>query len=123
MDIFVELLEALTIFCFGVSWPISIMKSYKSRTTKGKSLLFEVFIIVGYAFGIVRKTLQVAVLNLPNTTEFLHIAVFYLGFFFYVFNFVAIAIDIALYFRNRKLDMQREKESLEKANQNREKNY
>ena len=116
MDIFVELLEALTIFCFGVSWPISIMKSYKSRTTKGKSLLFELFIIVGYAFGIVRKTLQVAVLNLPNTTEFLHIAVFYLGFFFYVFNFVAIAIDIALYFRNKKLDIEREKESLEKAN-------
>ena len=116
MDIFVELLEALTIFCFGLSWPISIVKSYKSRTTKGKSLLFEVFILIGYAFGIVRKTLQVAALNLPASTEFLHVAVFYLGFFFYVFNFVAIVIDIALYFRNKKLDIEREKESLEKAN-------
>ena len=34
----VDLLEALTIFCFGLSWPISIRKSLISRTAKGKSL-------------------------------------------------------------------------------------
>ena len=38
-----DLFEALTIFCFGLSWPISIRKSYISRTAKGKSLFFEVF--------------------------------------------------------------------------------
>ena len=32
-----DLLEALTILCFGLSWPISIRKSYISRTAKGKS--------------------------------------------------------------------------------------
>ena len=37
----VDLLEALTIFCFGLSWPISIRKSLISRTAKGKSLFFE----------------------------------------------------------------------------------
>ena len=101
LHILTELLEALTIFCFGLSWPISIRKSLVSRTAKGKSLLFEVFILIGYAFGIVRKIIQVAVFANSGF-------VFYLGFFFYVFNFVAIAIDIALYFRNTKLDRQRE---------------
>ena len=41
-----DLLEALTIFCFGLSWPISIRKSIISRTAKGKSLFFEVFLQV-----------------------------------------------------------------------------
>jgi len=101
IDILAELLEALTIFCFGLSWPISIRKSVISRTAKGKSLFFEVFILIGYAFGIIRKIIQVALLSGSGF-------VFYLGFFFYVFNFVAISIDVALYFRNSKLDALRE---------------
>lgn len=54
---FTDLLEALMILCFGLSWPISIKKSYTSRTAKGKSLFFEVFIWFGYVFGIIRKFL------------------------------------------------------------------
>ena len=50
-----DLLEVLMIFCFGLSWPISIRKSWVSRTAKGKSLFFEVFLLVGYICGIVRK--------------------------------------------------------------------
>ena len=91
-----DLLEALTIFCFGLSWPISIRKSWISRTAKGKSLFFEVFLLIGYAFGITRKIIQVA----EGSSGF----IFYLSFFFYVLNFIEIGIDIALYFRNVKLD-------------------
>lgn len=91
-----DLLEALTIFCFGLSWPISIRKSIVSRTAKGKSLFFEVFLLIGYACGITRKIIQV----IEGSSGFL----FYLSFFFYVFNFAAISIDVALYFRNKKLD-------------------
>ena len=91
-----DLLEALTIFCFGLSWPISIRKSYVSRTAKGKSLFFEVFLLIGYAIGIIRKIIQVSM----GSSGF----IFYLSFFFYCFNFVAISIDVALYFRNSKLD-------------------
>ena len=29
---------------------------------------------------------------------------FYLSFFFYVLNFIEISIDVALYFRNKRLD-------------------
>ena len=92
-----NLLEALTIFCFGLSWPISIRKSLISRTAKGKSLFFEIFLLIGYAFGIARKVIQFTTLE---ASDFL----FFLSFFFYVLNFVEISIDVALYFRNKKLD-------------------
>ncbi len=96
-----DLFEALTIFCFGLSWPISIRKSLISRTAKGKSLFFEVFLLVGYAFGIARKFIQVIAMG---STGF----IFYLSFFFYVLNFIEISIDVALYFRNSRLDKLRE---------------
>ena len=35
-----EALEVLMIISFGVSWPLNVIKSYKARTTKGKSLSF-----------------------------------------------------------------------------------
>lgn len=96
MNQLIDLFEALTIFCFGLSWPISIRKSYVSRTAKGKSLFFEVFLLIGYAFGIARKIIQIT----GGSSGFL----FYLSFFFYCFNFAAISIDVALYFRNSRLD-------------------
>lgn len=100
-----DLFEALTIFCFGLSWPISIRKSYISRTAKGKSLFFEVFLLVGYAFGIARKVIQLVYLVKPDF-------VFFLSFIFYIINFISISIDIALYFRNKKLDAEAEKAAL-----------
>lgn len=109
LHILTDLLEAITIFCFGLSWPISIRKSYVSRTAKGKSLFFEVFILIGYAFGIARKTVQVLALGYPAADAgTLATVIFYLSFFFYVFNFIAIAIDICLYFRNTRLDKMRD---------------
>lgn len=94
-----ELMEAFTILCFGLSWPISIRKSLKSKTAKGKSLFFEVFLLIGYALGIFRKVMQVSLLGYSG-------AIFYLGFFFYVLNFVEISIDVGLYFRNVQYDNQ-----------------
>ena len=93
-----DLLEALMILCFGLSWPISIRKSWISRTAKGKSLFFEVFIWVGYIFGIVRKFMLLAEATQPLGW------LFYLGWAFYFLNFVEISIDMLLYFRNVKLD-------------------
>ena len=109
LHVLIDLFEALTIFCFGLSWPISIRKSYVSRTAKGKSLFFEVFLLIGYAFGIARKTIQVAALGYPlEGTGVLGTIIFILSFFFYVLNFIEISIDVALYFRNTKLDKARE---------------
>ncbi len=84
-----QLFEAVMVICFGISWPLSIAKSIKSKTAKGKSLLFISFIEIGYAFGIVSKLIS------DNVTYVL---------VFYIINFIMVAVDIALYFRNSKLD-------------------
>ena len=80
--------EILMLVCFGISWPVSIRKSWVSRSTGGKSPLFMVLIIVGYIAGI------------------LHKAFFSLDFVIalYALNAVMVSIDLGLYFRNRKLE-------------------
>ncbi len=86
-----SIFEAMMILCFGISWPLSIYKSYKSRTTKGKSLLFILFILIGYACGIAAK------LSGGKITYVL---------FFYCLNFIMVSVDFLLYFRNSKLQKQ-----------------
>ncbi len=84
-----EILEAAILILFVVSWPTSIIKSYRARTAKGKSLLFLCFIFFGYVCGIVAKIIA------GNITYV---------FAFYVLNLLMVGADIAPYFRNRKLD-------------------
>lgn len=88
-----ELLEAMMVVSFGISWPVSIVKSITSKTTKGKSLFFMIMIFFGYACGIVSK------LAADKITYV---------FIFYVLNFIMVGIDIILYFRNKRLDRERE---------------
>ncbi len=47
--------EFAMLACFGFSWPFSIWKSLKTRQTAGKSPLFMIIVIAGYACGIVHK--------------------------------------------------------------------
>ena len=96
MEQIASILETVMIISFGISWPLSIIRSYRSKSTKGKSLMFSCFILIGYACGIARKIIQIV----SGSSGFL----FYLSFFFYVLNFIEISIDVALYFRNKKLD-------------------
>lgn len=84
--------EAMMVLCFGLSWPISIQKSYHSRTAKGKSIFFICFILAGYGFGIASKLIS------GNITYV---------FIFYVLNFIMVFIDICLYFRNVRFDQAR----------------
>ena len=86
-----QLFECFMIICFGISWPISIAKSYTSRTAKGKSPIFMIFIMIGYIFGIVSKIIT------GNITYV---------FYFYVLNLVMVSIDLSLYFRNTRYDKQ-----------------
>ncbi|MBQ0101515.1 MAG: hypothetical protein KBT31_01805, partial [Firmicutes bacterium] len=90
-----EILEAVMVISFGISWPASILKSYRSRTAKGKSLFFLSMIWIGYVAGIVWK-----VIDFSRTGAFKYPAVFY------VINLIMVSIDINLYFRNKKLDAQ-----------------
>ena len=90
------LCETVMIICFGLSWPLSVYKSWKSRTAKGKSLQFEIFIWIGYIFGITKNFILFA--NGSNSW------IFFLGWAFYFLNFIEITVDMILYFRNAKLD-------------------
>lgn len=87
-----EIFEAAMVISFGVSWPINIIKSLKSRTAKGKSLLFTLLILFGYICGIVSK--------LTSDKGLTYV------FVFYVINLIMVLVDIGLYFRNRKLDLE-----------------
>ncbi len=85
-----EIFEILMVCLFGASWPANVIKSYKTRTAKGKSLMFLLFIFVGYICGIIAK------LTAPSFKWYV--------LMFYVINLVMVACDILLYIRNRKLD-------------------
>lgn len=49
--------EILMLVCFGVSWPVALIKTYKSKTVKGKSFLFLFLILLGYVFGTIHKVI------------------------------------------------------------------
>ena len=87
-----EIFEMCFLICFAVAWPVSIVKSVKSRTSKGKSIVFEYFIIAGYCFGIAAKLVD---------THLSYVIIFY------IINLIMVLIDIALYYRNARLDKAR----------------
>ena len=101
-----EILEIIMIVSFGVSWPLNVMKSWKARTTKGKSLAFLLLIFFGYIAGITSK--------LVNESYMAQFASKWYVLFFYVLNFIMVGTDMLLYFRNLSLDKKRERESLSK---------
>ena len=92
MIVIAELFEIIMIVCFGFSWPMNVIKSYRSRTTKGKSLPFLLLIITGYVFGIIGKLIG------GNFKWYV--------LFFYVLNLAMVSVDLALYVRNYRLDKQ-----------------
>ena len=91
-----EFLEVVMIVSFGASWPLNVIKSYKSRTTKGKSLAFLCLIFFGYIAGITSK--------LINEAYMAAFAQKWYVLFFYVLNLLMVGADLVLYFRNLKLD-------------------
>ena len=77
--------------CFGAAWPMNILKSLKSRTAAGKSVIFQWAILVGYISGICHKLLYSMDIVL----------------ILYVLNFLMVATDMVLIYRNRRLDKKR----------------
>ena len=91
-----EILEVIMIVSFGASWPLNVIKSYKARTTKGKSLAFLLLIFFGYIAGITSK--------LVSDTYMAQIGQKWYVLFFYVLNFIMVGADLLMYARNAKLD-------------------
>jgi len=83
-----SIFEAGMLLCFGAAWPTSIVKSLKSKSTKGKSILFLFIVLTGYVFGILHK-----IIFNPDIV-----------IIFYILNFIMVAADACLYFRNKKIE-------------------
>jgi hypothetical protein len=96
-----EILEIIMIVSFGASWPLNVMKSYRARTAKGKSVGFLLLILFGYVAGITSK--------LVNESYMAQFSQKWYVLFFYVLNFIMVFIDFCLYLRNRRLDKMCEK--------------
>lgn len=79
--------EIIMLLCFGAAWPVSIYKSYTSRTTAGKSVIFLIIVLIGYIAGILHKVF--------NSFDFV--------IWLYVMNAAMVSVDILLYVRNRML--------------------
>jgi hypothetical protein len=84
-----ELFEVFMVVLFGLSWPLNIIKSIKSRTAKGRSIFFVICVMIGYLCGIISKILS-------GTITYV--------FIFYCLNLVMVGIDLAFLLRNIKLD-------------------
>ena len=91
-----QIFEFIMLACFGLSWPISVYKSIKSKSTQGKSIVFIIAIIIGYISGIIGK-----IVNLQLTYVLI----------IYCFNLIVVSVDFVLFFINRK----NEKKILEKG--------
>ena len=95
-----ELLEIVMIVSFGISWPMNVIKSYRARTTKGKSLVFLLLIFFGYSAGIASKFV--------NADYMASIAEKWYVLFFYILNLIMVGTDLCMYVRNYRLDQKRE---------------
>lgn len=91
-----EILEIIMIVSFGVSWPLNVMKSWKARTAKGKSLAFLLLIFFGYIAGIASKFVNEAYMASFATKWYV--------LCFYVLNLLMVGADLCIYYRNYLLD-------------------
>ena len=95
-----EFLEIVMIVSFGASWPLNVIKSYKARTAKGKSIAFLLLIFFGYIAGITSKFVNEKYMSEFGQKWYVLV--------FYFLNLIMVGIDLILYFRNKKLDNEAE---------------
>ena len=80
--------EAVMLICFGISWPVSIAKSLRTKVVLGKSPLFMAIVCMGYMSGCIHKVIY----------SFDWITALYAS------NMILVAIDLALYFAYRPVE-------------------
>ena len=82
-------LETVMLLCFGLSWPLNLVRAYKAKTAKGTSLVFLILIETGYVAGTAAKIVSGKI----NYVMFV-----------YLVNFLLVGLNIIVYFLNRKQD-------------------
>ena len=91
-----QVLEMIMLFCFGISWPVSLAKTIRSGSAKSTSIAFMCLILVGYFSGITAKVIN-------DGYNFV--------FFVYVFNIVMVMANLVVALHNRAGE--RKKEALQ----------
>ena len=86
-----KILEVVMLVLFGISWPISLVKSIRSKSTKGKSLLFLILIDIGYICGMTSKIVSQTFVWSTDWWVFV----------IYVINFSFVTSDLIVYFINK----------------------
>ena len=84
-----SIFETIMLVCFGLSWPLNVIKAYKAKTAKGTSLPFILLIIIGYIAGITAKLV---------TNQINYVLIVYL------INLAIVSANVVVYFRNVALD-------------------
>ena len=84
-----SIFETIMLVCFGLSWPLNVIKAYKARTAKGTSLPFLLLIITGYLGGITAKVVN-------GQLNYVLIV--------YLINLSIVLVNLAIYVRNAALD-------------------
>ena len=97
----VQLCEIVMLVAFGCSWPFNIAKSWRSRTAKGKSVIFEFIIIGGYLVGLLGKFIT-----------FHRTGVLAYSTWFYIADILMVLVDVVLYYRNTALDRARDEKQV-----------
>ena len=87
-----SILETVMLVCFGFSWPLNVIKTYRAKTAKGTSLPFILLIITGYVAGISAKLIS-------GQINYVLIA--------YILNLAIVSLNVIIYFRNVSLDKKR----------------
>lgn len=103
MEIFSIICESLMVILFGLSWPFNIVRAYRAKTTKGSSLMFMLFILIGYISGILIK---IFAWSLDKGNYWTPLRTF--AFIFYCINAMMLIVSILVYFRNKKIDLTKE---------------
>ena len=83
-----RIFEAIMLACFGAAWPMNILKSLRSRTAGGKSIIFQWAVVIGYISGIINKLLYSRDIVLV----------------LYIINLTMVLVDTVLIYRNKRLD-------------------
>lgn len=82
-----SIFEIVMLICFGAAWPVSIYKTYTSKSTAGKSVIFLIVIMIGYVAGIIHKFMY--------SQDWI--------IFLYMLNLTMVFTDTMLFLRNSRL--------------------
>lgn len=78
--------EAGMMICFGASWPVALLKTYRAKRVEGKSVYFSYLVLLGYILGIIHKI----VFNMDYVI------------WLYILNALFLVCDIILYHRYKR---------------------